>query len=216
MSALSSRVPSAPSTSSPLLPSCWQKDFLRMLPQIECHARFAFRDRKGEAREEAVQETICNACVVYARMAQQGRTGAATWSSLVTYAIRQVRDGRRVGGSLNVRDVTSDHCRLRKRVKVQPLCRWDEPNQEWRELLVEDKTCTPAELAASRIDVPAFFETLGPKKRRIAEALATGESTRKVAKRFGVSPGRISQLRREFLEAWHNFHLPVPRELSLA
>ena len=216
MTAMTCLVASAAPADSPFPAPCWQKDFLWMLPQIERHARFAFRDRTGEARDEAVQETICNACVVFARLAKQGRAGAATWSSLAKYAIRQVRDGRRVGGSLNVKDVTSDHCRRRKQVKVQSLCRWDEPNQEWRDMLVEDKTCTPADLAASRIDFPAFLARLGPKKRRIAEMLATGESTRKVAKQLGVSPGRISQLRRELLEAWHEFHLPPSPETRAA
>ena len=206
MTSVTSHVPSPISNDLASSPSDWHNDFLEMLPHIERHARMAFRDRKGEARDEAVQETVCNACVVYARLAKQGRAGAATWSSLAKYAIRQVRDGRRVGGSLNIKDVTSDHCQLRKQVKVQPLCRWDEPNQEWQEMLVEDKTCTPAELAASRIDFPAFLAALQPKKRRIAETLATGESTQRVAKLFGITPGRISQLRQELLAAWQSFH----------
>ena len=206
MTSVTSPVPSPISNDLASSPSDWHNDFLEMLPHIERHARMAFRDRTGEARDEAVQETVCNACVVFARLAKQGRAGAATWSSLAKYAIRQVRDGRRVGGSLNIKDVTSDHCQLRKRVKVQPLFRWDEPKQEWQEMLVEDKTCTPAELAASRIDFPAFLAALQPKKRRIAETLATGESTQGVAKLFGITPGRISQLRQELLVAWQNFH----------
>jgi hypothetical protein len=37
---------------------------------------------------------------------EQGRAEAATWSSLAKSAVAQVRDGRRVGGSLNIKDVT--------------------------------------------------------------------------------------------------------------
>jgi transposase-like protein len=50
---------------------------------------------------------------------------------------------------------------------------------------------------------------LSAKKRRVAEALAQGDSTNDVADEFGVSAGRVSQLRREFAESWQEFHGPV-------
>ena len=43
-------------------------------------------------------------------------------------------------------------------------------------------------------------------KLRIAEVLAAGEGTTKTAERFKVSPGRVSQLRRELHDAWQAFH----------
>ena len=42
--------------------------------------------------------------------------------------------------------------------------------------------------------------------RRIAEALALGHTTADVAKRFRVTPGRVSQLRRELQNSWQTFH----------
>jgi hypothetical protein len=41
--------------------------------------------------------------------------------------------------------------------------------------------------------------------RRVAEKLATGESTSAIARLFRLTPGRISQLRRELCDAWHTF-----------
>jgi hypothetical protein len=61
-------------------------------------------------------------------------------------------------------------------------------------------------LAASRIDYPAFLATLSRRDRRIAEMLATGEATTRVAELFGLSLGRVSQLRRELKAAWEAFH----------
>ena len=90
--------------------ACWHPDFLTMLPDIERHARIAFRHVKGDNREEAVQEAVCNACQAFARLVERGREQAATWSSLAKYAVAQVRDGRRIGSPLNVRDVCSTHC----------------------------------------------------------------------------------------------------------
>ena len=50
-----------------------------------------------------------------------------------------------------------------------------------------------------------FFARLPRKKRRIAALLATGETTKRTAKKFHVSPGRISQTRRELQRAWREF-----------
>ena len=50
----------------PAAPS-WHKGFLAMLPAIQTHARIMLRNLAPEAREEAVQEVVCNALVAYAR-----------------------------------------------------------------------------------------------------------------------------------------------------
>jgi hypothetical protein len=39
----------------------------------------------------------------------------------------------------------------------------------------------------------------------VAETLANGETTKTTAKRFRVSAGRISQLRRELQQRWQDF-----------
>ena len=65
---------------------------------------------------------------------------------------------------------------------------------------------SPADVAASRIDFPAWLATLSHRNRRIALRLAAGDAAGSVAQRFGISPGRISQLRRELAEAWQAFH----------
>ncbi len=190
--------------------------FLDLLPSIRRQARFAFRRLAEEAREEAVQEVIANAFVALARLVEQGKGSLAYATPLAQYAISQVREGRRVGGKLNARDVTSERCRRRHRVKVSRLDRWDQQQDAWRENLIEDPTCTPAELAASRIDYPAFLATLSPRNCQIAELLATGEKTSHVAKRFGLSLARVSQLRQEFKAAWEAFHERGPAQRGAA
>ena len=64
-------------------------------------------------------------------------------------------------------------------------------------MLIEDRHATPADLAASRIDFPAWLATLSRRDRRIALRLADGDAAGSVAQQFGISQGRISQLRRE-------------------
>ena len=62
---------------------------------------------------------------------------------------------------------------------------------------MEDRHSTPAEVAATRIDFRAWLESLPERTRHVAETLATGEATSHVARMFGCSASRISQLRRE-------------------
>jgi hypothetical protein len=176
-----------------------------MLPKIQDHASYQFRHLQGDNRDEAIQEVICNCCLAFARLVEQGRADAATWSSLAKYAVAQVRDGRQVGNSLNIKDISSQYCQQRKQVNVRSLHSWDDQDQSWREILVEDKTATPADLAASRIDFPAWLETLTERDRKIALKLSQGEETGRVAKLFRISKARVSQLRRELWEAWQAF-----------
>jgi len=130
---------------------------------------------------------------------------------LAQYAIKQVRDGRRVGARLNVRDVSSDYAQRSKRFTVERSDHYDELNGEWREVLIEDRKAGPAETAAARVDISDWFDSLPRHKRRIAQTLAAGESTKRTAKKFGVTPGRISQMRREFQAAWAEFQREPPR-----
>lgn len=63
----------------------------------------------------------------------------------------------------------------------------------------------PAEIAAFRCDFPEWIQLLSERKRAIAEALAQGDRTGTLAKRFGCSAGRISQIRQELAASWEAF-----------
>lgn len=58
----------------------------------------------------------------------------------------------------------------------------------------------PARIVALRLDFREWFGRLSPRKQRIVNALAMGESTTEVAERFGLSLGRVSQIRGECYE----------------
>ncbi len=192
-------------------PCAWHAEFLIMLPKITKYASFSFRHLKGDNRDEMVQEVIANACAAYAQLVEQRRTEAATWSTLARYAVRQVRVGRQVDTSLNIGDVCSRHCQKRKGVRIQCLARWDDQDQEWQELVVEDRNATPADVAAFRIDLREFLRSLSRRNRRLGLQLAKGHATSWVAQRFQMSSGRVSQLCCELCEAWHQFQgEPLP------
>ena len=185
----------------PVVPD-WRPAFLAMLPVIETHARCTFRRLDPEAREEAVQEVIANACCAFARLAQRGKIALAYPTVLARYGVAQVKDGRKVGGHLNVRDVSSAYAQRRKGIVVERLDHFDDEENAWQEIVMEDKHTGPAEIAATRLDFAAWLRILPGRLRRIAQTLATGETTTATAKRFNVSPGRISQLRKELFRVW--------------
>ena len=193
---------------SPVSRKCapaWHVEFLRMLPVIQESASVAFRHLPSEARQEAIQDVAVGALVAFVRLVELGKRHLAYPTVLARYGIAQFRCGRRSGSRLNVRDVSSPYAQRKKKFVVARLDRFCAKQDVWREVLVEDKRATPADIAAVRIDFADWLKSLSRRLRRIANLLATGESTAVAAMKFRVSPGRISQIRRELERSWRTF-----------
>jgi hypothetical protein len=184
----------------------WHAGFLAMLPRIKRYAECAFQHWSAEAREDAIQETLANSMIAYVRLAERGKIEMAHATVLARYAVAQMRDGRRVGTKLNVREVLSPYARRRKGFVLESLDGFDRVEGEWLEAVVEDDRTPIPDQVAFRIDFPRWLGLLSRRDRQIAEALAAGHGTSEVAARFRLSPGRISQKRREYLESWQDFH----------
>jgi hypothetical protein len=176
-----------------------------LLPAIRDQAGYACRAEDPERRQEFIAEVITNCWVAFVRLVERGLLDVVYATPLAQYAIKQVRDGRRVGVKLNVRDVSSAYAQQAKGFIVERLDRFDPEEDQWREVVVEDHRAGPSETAASRIDLADWFDSLPRHKRRVAQTLATGETTNQAARKFRVSAGRISQLRREFQDSWEEF-----------
>ncbi|MCY2986984.1 MAG: hypothetical protein NTY19_03840 [Planctomycetota bacterium] len=194
-----------PKKKSPDSAASIRERFLALLPMIDEQARFAFRHEQNERRQELAAEVAANAFVAFVRLLERGLEAIIYPTPLAQYAIMQVRDGRRVGARLNIRDVSSEYAQRAKHFAVERLDRFDERKGEWREVLLEDRKAGPAETAAARMDIADWFSRLPTKKRRIAATLASGETTKRAARKFRVTPGRISQTRRELEKSWSDF-----------
>jgi hypothetical protein len=195
------RIASQPKPATP----AWHETFLRLLPAIRRHAWIAFRHLDPESRAEAIQNAVCCACAAVARLAELGKLDLCYASVLGRFAVAQTKDGRMLGRSLNCKDISSRYCRRKKGLILERLDKFDREEQVWEEILIPDQTCTPAELAASRLDFPAWLDTLSRRDRKIALKLATGETTGSTARKFRLSEGRISQVRKELKAAWERF-----------
>jgi hypothetical protein len=194
------------------LPS-WHSEFVAMLPVIKTQAKFAFRHLDPESRAEMVQEVICNCCCAFVRLLELGKADVVYPTVLARLGIAQVKAGRKVGGQLNCHDVLSQYCQQRKNIFIKRLDSYDTKADAWQEVVVEDKHAGPAEVAATRIDFAAWLKLMPRRLQKMVNFLAAGESTLAAAKKFRVTEGRISQIRKELHNAWHCFQKD---ELALA
>jgi hypothetical protein len=190
-----------PETQAP----AWHASLLAMLPTIRRQAQITFRKVCPELREELIQEVVANCFAAYARLIELGKDELAFPSALARFAIAQVRVGRRIGSRLRISDAMSEYAQRQKNFQVEPLHYFDDEENCWQEVLVEDKRATPAEIAACRIDFSSWLRLLPRRRRRIALALAGGETTTAAAKKFGVTAARISQFRQWLKESWEAF-----------
>jgi RNA polymerase sigma factor (sigma-70 family) len=195
----------APTQLSPCYQQQHQDKFLEMLPRIRILASRAFGSLGSELKDELIQEVVANVFCAFVRLVHRGKSELAYATPLAKYAIRQALSGRQVGTKANVNDVTSPYAQAACRFVLARLDRFDNDRGEWREVLVEDRRATPADIAAARIDVAEWLLTLPARDRRIAETLAMGKTTSEVASKFGVSPARISQLRGQLRNSWEQF-----------
>jgi len=197
----------------PSSPNSQPVDFLELLPRIRRHARGSFRSLDPEAREEAVQEVVANCFATYKRLIERGKSQVIAAKPLARYAVAQTRTGRRVGGRLNIHDVSSTYCQNRRGIALERLERVDEAAGAWEQILVEDTSSTPADIVAIRIDFQSWLASLPQRHQQIAEVLSTGETTQAVASLFEVTSGRISQLRTQLKAAWLAFQGDGPDSL---
>jgi hypothetical protein len=198
-----------------------QAAFLQILPRIRTHAEIAFRHLKCPAkRDDAVAEVVAFCWRWYSRLAEQGRDASEFVSTLATLAARHVRGGRKLCGQERSKDVLSPVAQKRHGFNVEALPHstsrsretlYGEPHGQdqadaFEERLRDNTVTPPPDQAAFRLDYPRWLSGLGERDRQIAEDMAMGESTLELARKYPISQGRISQLRREFHADWQRFH----------
>ena len=185
----------------------WQRVFLSMVPKIVWHAKYAFRHlRRSQDYQDMIQETIANAFVAFKALVRRGKMDLAYPSVLARYAVAQIKNGRRVGNSLNCSDVLSPYAQRLKCLTVERLDRREADDEEqWKEAVVEDTRTPVPDQVIFRCDYPAWLDSLKRRDRKVAEYLSLGNRTSDAARKFHVSQGRVSQLRRELAQSWKDF-----------
>lgn len=183
--------------------------FLAVMPLICSLARRRFRFLPTDQREEAVAEAVAYGFLMYRSLVQRGRAACVQTTGFARNAVRAVAGGRRAGSAQAGRDVLSGLGRRRHGRAVHSLDSAaadepDAPNGNWLHQAVADRRTSVPDKVALRIDGGRWFAGLPEPHRQMVRALATGEKACVVAKTFGITPGRLSQLRRAWSEQWQH------------
>ncbi len=185
-----------------------------VLPRILSHGRVYFRGiRCPHRREDAIQEMIALAWKWHLRLARRGKDATRFLSVLASRAARGVHSGHRLAGPENSHDVLFPPARQRHPFAVGRLPDFEAlTDHPAGEALADNTQPPPDEAVCSQLDFAAWLASLAERNRGIALDLMVGERTRAVAHKYGLSAGRISQLRREFCQGWRAFRgeLPTP------
>jgi hypothetical protein len=119
-----------------------------------------------------------------------------TAASIGFMAVKRIRSGRQFRQS--IRSITTGKTdRRSKRPHFQQI------DLDLND--IADVGAPPSLSVPGWMDYQVWIRRLGAKRRKIAKALALGETTHAVARMAGVSDGRISQMRREFMLDWNKF-----------
>src|SRR5579862_8353919 len=184
-----------------------QSDFLTALPRINKHARLYFRHVPCRHRKaDLVSEVVAICWKWWLRLVEVGKNPRAFVSVLATFAAKAVRSGRRVCGQLKPNDVLSERAQQRHGFCVGKLPDFStESTNPLAEALADNTQSAVPDQVQFRCDFPAWRRTHCRRNRRLIGRLMLGERTKDVARRFGLSESRVSQLRQQFHDDWNVF-----------
>jgi len=185
-----------------------QTRFLLLLPRIKTCAQFLFRDIKcPDKKADRIAEVIALAWKWFVELERRGKDPASFITALATLACRAVRSGRRLATMEPAKDVFTSRTQVREGFTVTTL---PDPiylqGNGFDDTLRDNTQTPPPDAAAFRIDFPRWLGTLSARTGRLVGQLMSGEKTSVAARAFGVSPGRVSQLRQELHDDWLRFH----------
>lgn len=184
-----------------------QSDFLKLLPRIQLHAKICSRHLAcSHQKAEFIAEVIALTWLWFTRLRAQGKDPDQYPSVLATYAARAAGSGRRLCGQEKAKDALSPRAQKRHGFSVESLPSYSSLNGNvWDEALQDNMTTPVPEQVSFRCDFPEWRRTRTERDRRIIDTMMSGERTLAIAKRFGLSPARISQMKRELHEDWEKF-----------
>ena len=175
--------------------------FETIMPEIEERSRRHYSHLDSAARDEAVQESVCQAFALYDSAVRRGNC-RFTPCTLAWYANRAVDEGRGFAGY-----TTTDALDAGRAVGFDDLDA--EGRSRIAEALVQRQTPV-FDQARIRIDWPEFLRLeLSRREEEIVTRLAEGWKRVEIARRLGLSPARMTQILGEVAEAYAGmFDLP--------
>ncbi|HEX5102404.1 MAG TPA: LuxR C-terminal-related transcriptional regulator [Pirellulaceae bacterium] len=157
------------------------------LPVVRARARVVFQ---GHAD---VRDKVNDAISVGWELSLTAPPGTPP-KSIAYYACLQVKIGRQFRQS--ERSIDGPNPRRRKK-----------PQREVADVgkVLARPGNNPAAIATVLMDYTAWLPSLTDREQELLEAFLRGDSTKELARRYRISPARVSQIRRELVEYWQAF-----------
>jgi hypothetical protein len=188
-------------------------------PRIEAHAKVVYRSYNRDTRTELTAECVALGWRWFTRLLDRGKDPSCFAATFATLVVLAVKSGRRLCGNEPAKEVLSPVAQARHGFRVEPLpstrASHDERNgvgngqrhlDELEEHLHANTQTPPPEQANFRFSFPHFLKQQTRRNRKLAKFLLMGNSGKEAAKRFGLSPGRVTQIRVQLCKEWHNMH----------
>src|SRR4051812_35756424 len=179
-----------------------EQQFLPLLERLRRHGRVYFRHLPGPDREEALQEMAALGWRWHLRLVRRGKSALAFPAAFATFAARAVATGRRLCGQEPARDALSRAAQRHHGFTTRRLPGGD---GALAGALGENARTPVPDQVAFRLDFPRWRRARPARDRRLLDRMMAGDRTLELARRFGLSPARVSQLRREFHADWVRF-----------
>lgn len=198
-------VPAA--TDSHSLESLQEMFLAVLLPRVEVHAQVYFRHVAcPQRRDDCIAETIAVSWKWFLRLVERGKDVRTFPCALAQRAAQHVRSGRKLCGQESSKDALSPTAQTRRGFVVSKFPDWETlSDNPFMNALIDNTRSPVDEQVAFRFDFPVWLGSLGDRKRSIAQDMMLGHRTRDLADNHGMSPGRVSQLRKEFSTDWLRF-----------
>ena len=193
--------------------------FLALLPKLERHATIFFRYLPSDKRSEKIAECVALAWMWLVRLNERGKDVNQFPMAFAVLVARAVKDGRKVAGQERTQDAMNPMAQQRHGFRVESLphstatayehlhgnVNGQRQLDEFEERLQHNLQTPIPDQAAFRIDFPSWLQTLTGRERRLIRAMIRNERTGDLARQFELSPSRISQMRRQFMDGWRCF-----------
>ena len=180
--------------------------FLELMPAITTMTRAAFKNCNPDKQDDALQSVLVASYLSVRRLAQSGRLNEAFSTPIGWFAIKAYRVGRIGGMPMNSTDTLAESTRARKRVQIESYNNFSRIKKGWGEIFMTDGRVNVAKEVCFKLDYEGWLETLSVRQRQMLEGMIAGDTTSELAEKFNLSAGRISQIRRELVESWKNYH----------
>jgi hypothetical protein len=210
----------SPNSFTPPVRDSLHAQYLALVPRIENHACIVFRDVLcHDRRADLIAEAVALGWRWFMRLNERGKDVHEFPAAFAVFVARAIKAGRRITGQEKPKDVLSPLAQRRHNFKVEVLpgsfarshemlcgsVRGQKQHDAYEERLTDNTWTPPDEQAMFRLDFAGWLKTLTGRERRLIRAMAMNERTKDLSRQFELSPGRISQMRREFHESWQRF-----------